>query len=102
MYGKNEGSAFNGYFVQVCYHPLFCFTSNGDLLNARLRPGYGIQPMASGGGAKRKRLYYSCVVIFPQSGFFFKTLSGDIACGKIMGGFALIYTLAYDEKGRET
>jgi hypothetical protein len=37
--GNQEGAAFNGYFDQVCYHPLFCFTSKGDLLNARLRPG---------------------------------------------------------------
>src|SRR5208283_2512877 len=39
VHGKQEGAAFNGYFEQVCYHPLFCFTSKGDLLNARLRPG---------------------------------------------------------------
>ena len=31
VHGKQEGAAFNGYFVQVCYHPLFCFTSKGDL-----------------------------------------------------------------------
>jgi hypothetical protein len=39
VHGKQEGAAFNGYFDQVCYHPLFCFTGNGDLLGARLRPG---------------------------------------------------------------
>jgi hypothetical protein len=39
VHGNQEGAAFNGYFEQVCYHPLFCFTSKGDLLNARLRPG---------------------------------------------------------------
>jgi len=32
VHGKQEGAAFNGYFEQVCYHPLFCFTGNGDLL----------------------------------------------------------------------
>ena len=39
VHGKQEGAAFNGYFEQVCYHPLFCFTSDRDLLGARLRPG---------------------------------------------------------------
>ena len=39
VHGKQEGAAFNGYFDQVCYHPLFCFTGNGDLLGAKLRPG---------------------------------------------------------------
>jgi hypothetical protein len=39
VHGNQEGAAFNGYFEQVCYHPVFCLTSKGDLLNARLRPG---------------------------------------------------------------
>ncbi len=39
VHGKQEGAAFSGYFKQVCYHPLFCFTGSGDLLGARLRPG---------------------------------------------------------------
>ena len=39
VYGNQEGAAFNGYFEQVCYHPLFCLTNKGDLLSARLRPG---------------------------------------------------------------
>jgi hypothetical protein len=39
VHGNQECAAFNGYFDQVCYHPLFCFTNNGDLLSARLRPG---------------------------------------------------------------
>jgi len=39
VHGKQEGAAFNGYFDQLCYHPLFCFTGNGDLLGAKLRPG---------------------------------------------------------------
>jgi hypothetical protein len=39
VHGNQEGAAFNGYFDQVCYHPLFCLTSKGDLLGARLRPG---------------------------------------------------------------
>ncbi|HIJ76859.1 MAG TPA: hypothetical protein HPP81_09120 [Deltaproteobacteria bacterium] len=39
VHGNQEGAAFNGYFEQVCYHPLFCLTNKGDLLGARLRPG---------------------------------------------------------------
>ncbi len=39
VHGNQEGAAFNGYFEQVCYHPLFCLTNKGDLLSARLRPG---------------------------------------------------------------
>jgi hypothetical protein len=39
VHGNQEGAAFNGYFEQLCYHPLFCFTGSGDLLGAKLRPG---------------------------------------------------------------
>src|SRR5208337_2784409 len=39
VHGNQEGAAFNGYFQQVCYHPVFCLTNKGDLLRARLRPG---------------------------------------------------------------
>ncbi|HYA42446.1 MAG TPA: IS1380 family transposase, partial [Syntrophobacteraceae bacterium] len=39
VHGKQEGAAFNGYFDQLCYYPLFCLTNKGDLLSARLRPG---------------------------------------------------------------
>jgi hypothetical protein len=39
VHGSQEGAAFNGYFDQVCYHPLFCLTNKGDLLSARLKPG---------------------------------------------------------------
>jgi hypothetical protein len=39
VHGNQEGAAFNGYFQRVCYHPLFCFTSKGDLFGAKLRPG---------------------------------------------------------------
>jgi hypothetical protein len=36
-YGKQEGSAYNGYFACECYHPLFCFNQFGDLERALLR-----------------------------------------------------------------
>jgi hypothetical protein len=38
-HGKQEGVAYNGHFARSCFHPLFCFTSEGDCLGAKLRPG---------------------------------------------------------------
>jgi hypothetical protein len=38
-YGKQEGSAYNGYFACECYHPLFCFNQFGDVERAMLRNG---------------------------------------------------------------
>jgi hypothetical protein len=37
--GEQEGVAYNGHFAKNCFHPLFGFTSEGDCLGARLRPG---------------------------------------------------------------
>ena len=39
VYGDREGTAYNGYFRSVCYHPLFVFNQFGDREGARLRPG---------------------------------------------------------------
>ncbi len=38
-HGKQEGVADNGHFAKNCFHPLFAFTSEGDCLGAKLRPG---------------------------------------------------------------
>ena len=38
-HGKQEQVAFNGHFGTTCFHPLFAFTSDGDCLGAKLRPG---------------------------------------------------------------
>lgn len=38
-YGRQEGSAYNGYFECACYHPLFCFNQDGDVEAALLRNG---------------------------------------------------------------
>ena len=38
-YGRQEGSAYNGYFGCTCYHPLFCFNQHGDVEGAMLREG---------------------------------------------------------------
>jgi len=32
VHGQQEGSAYNGHFESVCYHPLFLFNSHGDCL----------------------------------------------------------------------
>jgi hypothetical protein len=39
VYGKQEHSAYNGYFESTCYHPLLRFNREGDCLAAKLRPG---------------------------------------------------------------
>jgi hypothetical protein len=36
---KQEGVAYNGHFAKNCSHPLVAFTSDGDCLGAKLRPG---------------------------------------------------------------
>lgn len=39
VFGEQEGSAYNGHFGCVCYHPAFCFNNFGDCEGAMLRPG---------------------------------------------------------------
>ena len=39
VHGQQEGSAYNGHFKSVCYHPLLLFNQHGDCLAAKLRPG---------------------------------------------------------------
>jgi hypothetical protein len=38
-YGHQEGTAYNGYFACMCYHPLSLFNQFGDLERAMLRRG---------------------------------------------------------------
>jgi len=38
-HGQQEGVAYNGHFAKNCFHPILCFTSDGDCLGAKLRPG---------------------------------------------------------------
>ncbi len=38
-YGQQEGTAYNGHFECMCYHPLFLFNQDGDLERAMLRRG---------------------------------------------------------------
>ena len=40
VHGQQEGSAYNGHFETVCYHPLFLFTDHGDCVAATLRRGH--------------------------------------------------------------
>ena len=39
VHGQQEGSAYNGHFESVCYHPLFLFNDLGDCVAAKRRPG---------------------------------------------------------------
>jgi hypothetical protein len=39
VHGQQEGSAYNGHFESVCYHPLLLFNQYGDCLSVKLRPG---------------------------------------------------------------
>ena len=39
VHGAQDGSAYNGHFESVCYHPLFLFSEHGDCVAATLRPG---------------------------------------------------------------
>jgi hypothetical protein len=38
-YGQQEGTAYNGYFVRMGYHPLLLFNQFGDLERVMLRRG---------------------------------------------------------------
>ena len=38
-YGQQQGTAYNGHFECLCYHPLFLFNQFGDLERAMLRHG---------------------------------------------------------------
>lgn len=38
-YGEQEESAYNGHFESTCFHPLLLFSSKGDRLANKLRPG---------------------------------------------------------------
>jgi len=39
VHGQQEGSACNGHFESVCYHPLFLFNDHGACVAAKLRAG---------------------------------------------------------------
>ncbi len=39
VHGQQEGSAYNGHFESVCYHPLLLFNQHGDCLAAKLHSG---------------------------------------------------------------
>jgi hypothetical protein len=38
-HGRQEGVSYNVHFGKSCYHPLFCFTSEGDCLGLKQRNG---------------------------------------------------------------
>ncbi len=55
-HGQQQGTAYNGYFECMCYHPLFLFNQYGDLERAMLRRGNhsSAQVLASGSAASHR------------------------------------------------
>ena len=43
VHGQQEGSAYNGHFESVCYHPLLLFNDHGDCVAAKLGVGARIE-----------------------------------------------------------
>ena len=43
VHGQQEGSAYNGHFETVCYHPLFLFNDDGDCLGGQATTGQRLQ-----------------------------------------------------------
>ena len=66
-HGAQEGSAYNGHFACMCYHPLFVFNQFGDLERCALRPGNvhsadgwreALEPVVARYRHKMKRRYF--------------------------------------------
>ena len=66
-HGAQEGSAYNGHFACMCYHPLFVFNQFGDLERCTLRPGNvhsadgwrdSLEPVVARYRHKMKRRYF--------------------------------------------
>src|ERR687893_2302733 len=72
-FGEQEGSAYNGHFGCICYHPLFVFNQFGDLERCALRPGNVhsadgwravLEPVVARYRGKVKRLYFRADAAF--------------------------------------
>jgi hypothetical protein len=66
-HGAQEGTAYNGHFACMCYHPLFVFNQFGDLERCALRPGNAhsadgwkdvLEPVIARYRNKMKRRYF--------------------------------------------
>jgi hypothetical protein len=73
IYGEQEGSAYNGHFGCMCYHPLFLFNQFGDLERSALRPGNvhsaddwedTLRPVVTRYSGKVARLYFRADAAF--------------------------------------
>ena len=51
VHGQQEGSAYNGHFESVCYHPLVLFNQHGDCLAAKVAAGQRVQRRGLGRSA---------------------------------------------------
>ena len=54
VHGQQEGSAYNGHFESVCYHPLFLFNDHGDCLAREAATGQRLQRGRLGGPARAR------------------------------------------------
>lgn len=70
-YGRQEGTACNGHFGCMCYHPLFCFNKFGDVELTLLRKGF-----FRGDAAFADSNIYECLKgePFPRIGFIVTNL----------------------------
>ena len=77
-YGNQEGTAYNGYFQCMCYHPLFCFNQYGDLERALLRKGNeNAQRQAHQDRSQGGQPFALCDISNGRSGCAEGTLSGN-------------------------
>ena len=53
-HGAQEGTAWNGHFGCMCYHPLFVFNQFGHLERCALRPGNVHSAVRLGGGSEAR------------------------------------------------
>ena len=78
-HGAQEGSAYNGHFACMCYHPLFVFNQFGDLERCALRPGNVhsadgwenvLKPVVARYRGKVSRVYFRADAAFALPGVY--------------------------------
>src|SRR4051812_46387439 len=78
-HGAQEGSAYNGHFACMCFHPLFVFNQFGDLERCALRPGNVhsadgwrdvLEPVVARYRNKMKRRYFRADAAFASPGVY--------------------------------
>jgi hypothetical protein len=79
IHGAQEGTAYNGHFACMCYHPLFVFNQFGDLERCALRSGNVhsadgwrdvLEPVVARYRQKMKRRYFRGDAAFANPEFY--------------------------------